>query len=105
MITAGEMHESHRTQMYYVNTAVVQKTLRQTTVLALQVFDKLITRSTQLDDTEQRGTELMHQSEQFAAQAEQWNRPWWKRLMYWCCTIQCNPSTVKQRKCRTKRVS
>lgn len=108
MISTREIQECRRTQLYYVNTAVVQKTLRETTVLALQVLDKMMSRSEQLEETETRGADLVRQSERFAAEAERWNKPpWWKRLLLCECIprwwFTCQPSTVKQQKCRRKQ--
>jgi hypothetical protein len=80
--------ESRRQQQHYVQTAEIQRNLRQTTQIALSVLSTLAERGETLDKQEQHANLVMESSEEMAKQAEVIRgagKGWRAWLCCWCC--------------------
>lgn len=86
--------ESRRQQQHYVQTAEIQRNLRQTTQIALSVLSTLAERGETLDKQEQHANLVMESSEEMATQAE-FIRGAGKGWRAWlCCCCPWNGSAV-----------
>jgi hypothetical protein len=80
-------------QQQYVLTAEVQRNVRNVYAKTLQLMDKYIARSIQMDDTEARVTQLEEQSRDFLITTQQANRC---NYTAWCCWCWWCPLTLAQ---------
>lgn len=80
---AQYFEEKQQEQRFYEKTALVQKNLRQTSIIMTEAMDKLSYRGNTIQDVEDASEELLESSELFMAKVSP--GPIWKRICCCCC--------------------
>jgi hypothetical protein len=73
-------NQQKREQRFFETTALVKKNVRQTTIAAIGVLDRLHQRGTQIEATEEMAATLETSSREFLKEST----PWWRKGFLSC---------------------
>lgn len=80
--------QQKREQRFFETSALVKKNVRQTTMAAIGVLDKLHQRGTQLETTEEMATALESSSREFLKESTPgWRRGFLSCIPAWWCAF------------------